>query len=464
MKSFDEFVSGQLQSDAQRLEAERDEAHRVISSLDLSCSESLLAEIEQAGGPLPADIQRALATANARSTAALAEWDEPPELPVAEGNDLPGQLTELATSLEETAGKLDATDGEVALAAASDRVAALEARERLVERRQEVLDALVWHKTHGELEAAKTGISSNAITRRSKKVTEEVVSQGLLDDFADKLRRLGAGSLRVRLHPQARAGQLLHKLELDEAASATPPGKVLSEGERSVVGLAAFFAEIDLAPLASPIVLDDPVTSLDHARREHVVHHIYEQAQQRQVIVFTHDQVFVSELLDSFKNNGQSQMVTHHVVNRAADAGLVSEGPPWPLQKVNDRIKLLNQRCTDGQALWQANDRTAYEDHAKRTLGLLRETWERAVEEVLLGGTVQRFSRQVRTLQLAGVARLTPHDVAAVAAGMAFTSTEAHDQAAAAARPVPAPQEIKEQVAALKSLCREYRNREADAH
>jgi energy-coupling factor transporter ATP-binding protein EcfA2 len=458
LAAFGDFVAGQLATEAERSEAAHDATVAGLESLDLSAAEALLLEIEEAGGPASDEVQTAFDSAKTRRQAALGEWDEASELPELRAGQLAEQLRALAQRLNEEAQDLEDADDDTALADAKQRVDRLEAREKLVARREEVLDAIRWHKENDALEDAKSRISSNAVTRRSRQVTEEVVSQGLLDDFAANLRHLGAGDLPVQLKPHGRSGQVLHQLEL-VGSSGFAPGDVLSEGECSVVALAAFFAEVDLAATPSPIVLDDPVTSLDHAYRERVVHHIFGEAQQRQVVVFTHDQVFVSELLDTFDNNNQRQLVSHYSVSRAAGAGLVTEGPPWELLKVNDRVKLLNARCAEGRALWKSNDVEAYQDHAKRTLGMLREAWERAVEEVVLNGTVQRFRRQVRTLKLPEVVKLTADDVAAVEAGMGLASTQAHDQAAAAAQPVPKPEEVEEQVSQLSSFCKEFRNR-----
>ena len=459
LQSFDKFVTGRLATEAEQIDADRNAAQEVIESLDLTASDPQLLEVEQAGGPTADEIRTALARADARARAVLGEWDNLDELPNLVGLDLAARLAELADGLDAEANDLDSADSDIALATARQAVDGLEAREKLAARHQDALNAIDWHKAHAALDAARASISTNAITQRSRQVTEQVVSQDLLDAFAARLTTLGGGSLPVRLKPQGRAGQVRHRLELEGSPVGAPPGKVLSEGERSVVALAAFFAEVDFAPTPSPIVLDDPVTSLDHGYRERVVHHIYEQAQLRQVIVFTHDQVFVSELLDTFKNNDQGQLVAHHVVGRTADTGLVSEGPPWQLAKVNARLGQLRDRCAEARRLWKDNDLAAYEGHAKHTLVLLREAWERAVEEVVLNGTVQRFSRQVRTLQLPKVAQLTGEDVAAVEAGMAFASAQVHDQANAAGQPIPNPDELEAQVATLAEFCKEYRNR-----
>src|SRR3546814_7865490 len=66
----------------------------------------------------------------------------------------------------------------------------------------------------------------------------------------------------------------------------------------SCVALAAFLTELATAQHKSALVFDDPVTSLDHRWREKVADRLVEESATRQIIVFTHDMVFVNDLHD----------------------------------------------------------------------------------------------------------------------------------------------------------------------
>ena len=71
--------------------------------------------------------------------------------------------------------------------------------------------------------------------------------------------------------------------------------KILSEGEQRTIALASFFAEISLSPKSvSSIVLDDPISSLDHERIDFFTDRLRKEAKNRQVIVFTHDLYFAN--------------------------------------------------------------------------------------------------------------------------------------------------------------------------
>ena len=61
-------------------------------------------------------------------------------------------------------------------------------------------------------------------------------------------------------------------------------------------------AEASLQSTSSPIIFDDPVTSLDYRRLEYVAQRCVELAQSRQVAVFTHNIWFATELLSRYED------------------------------------------------------------------------------------------------------------------------------------------------------------------
>jgi hypothetical protein len=106
-----------------------------------------------------------------------------------------------------------------------------------------------------------------------------------------------------------------------------------------------------------------------------------------------------------------------------------------------------------------------YEYKAKYLYGLLRETWERAVEEVLLNGLVERYRPSVQTQRLAKLPDITEADCQTVDIAMTKCSTwlPGHDQAAAARAPVPAATELKADIEALETWVKAVRKRREKA-
>lgn len=73
--------------------------------------------------------------------------------------------------------------------------------------------------------------------------------------------------------------------------------EILSEGERKCVSLALLFAEIKLRDDVNPIVLDDPVNSLDNEITQRFVNRLLELP--NQIIVFTHNYWFANMLMEA---------------------------------------------------------------------------------------------------------------------------------------------------------------------
>ena len=85
-----------------------------------------------------------------------------------------------------------------------------------------------------------------------------------------------------------------HKLVLDLPVT-KKLDEILSEGEQRAIALGSFLAEMHLANHLGGIVFDDPVSSLDHYRRKDVARRLVDEAKIRQVIILTHDTVFLGE-------------------------------------------------------------------------------------------------------------------------------------------------------------------------
>jgi len=150
-----------------------------------------------------------------------------------------------------------------------------------------------------------------------------------------KIRPSSSGrSLRLSTvtTPPGRPGVLYHKLVLSRAPGVELP-KVVSEGEQRCLSIAAFFAELSTTDDHSGIVFDDPVSSLDYKWREGVARRLVQEADGRQVIVFTHDVVFLL-LLKQFAEELKVGQVDQHVRQLSHGAGVCAEELPWVALKV----------------------------------------------------------------------------------------------------------------------------------
>ena len=176
-----------------------------------------------------------------------------------------------------------------------------------------------------------------------------------------------------------------------------------------------------------------------------------EEAKQRQVIVFTHDVVFLL-LLKQYARDAQIEPMDQHVRQLASGAGVTAEELPWVAMPVKKKIGYLKSQWQAADKLHRDGHQAHYEKDAQYLYGLLREAWERALEEVLLCKVVERYRPGVQTQQLLMIADITEEDCRKLEVAMTKCSKwlPGHDEAAAARAPVPCPDVLKADIELLE--------------
>lgn len=328
----------------------------------------------------------------------------------------------------------------------------LRARKLLAQHEPLVLNEIERKKKIAAYGLCINDTTTNAITQKSTAVTKTAVSQKLKQRFKDELTNLAFRHVEVELREAGGAdGVLYHKLILTRAPGVELP-KVVSEGEQRCLSIAAFFAELSTAHDPSGIVFDDPVSSLDYRWRDGVARRLVQEAKSRQVIVFTHDVVFLL-LLEQFADKQDIAKLDQHVRQLSKGAGVCAEELPWVAMPVRKKVGYLKNEWQAADKLFRDGHQVAYEKEGKYLYGLLREAWERALEEVLLGGIIERFRPGVQTQHIGTIADITAEDCRTVDTAMTKCSKwlPGHDQAAAARAPVPEPPELKADIEALEN-------------
>jgi len=235
----------------------------------------------------------------------------------------------------------------------------------------------------------------------------------------------------------------------------TRKSRVLSEGEQRALSLACFLAESHVAGRRSGIILDDPVTSLDHGRVRRVARRlVHEAAKGRQIIVFTHNLVFYHELTLACVDRANPVAVLPCIIEQGANGkfGLVTVGDaPWVARKVREREQALQALINDiPDDLALSSD--GYRLRCTSFYAALRETWERAVEEIVLNDVVRRFGSNVGTLRLGGV-NVSDDDFVLVHRAMSRASEHSgHDQAAGRQIDTPTKAQMRADLGELASF------------
>lgn len=291
-----------------------------------------------------------------------------------------------------------------------------------------------WIKNYKWALTAENSISAlrtNSLTSFQGSLFNQHITIKYKETFNSECRDLKAPPF-VEIEQQNNKLKTYRKLLIARKAA----NQILSEGEQHAISLADFLTEVQLNPNNRGVIFDDPVNSLDHQRRALIAERLVKLSKSKQVIIFTHDIAFFSKVTLFAKSVGDIP-VTLTTMRRIGDSvGIIRPDLPWVAQKVKDRVAYLRNSLVRLKTLEKNGEEEEYNIQIKGWYGLLREAWERCVEERLFKGAIERFSGEVHTKPLKSI-EITPELVAMIDDGMTQSSNWVHDQAMGLNPPIP---------------------------
>ena len=307
---------------------------------------------------------------------------------------------------------------------------------------------------------------SRRISIMAGHVAEKVITQAYVDRFNRELRLLGASRIKVELiKTQTKKGQALHGLRLKGVQPTTDnaPKTVLSEGERRVVSLAAFLADVAEKPHAAPFIFDDPISSLDQDFEAHVATRLAQLAQSRQVLVFTHRLSLYGAMEDAAKKVGEGWK-KEHLHQRCIESFSGAAGHPADETFWNANTKkgnnILLARLDVAKKAGATGGGNAYRIHAKGICTDFRILLERTVEDDLLNEIVRRHRRSVTTdNRLNRLANINPEDCEFIDNLMTKYSSYEHSQSVEVPVSLPEEPELRADLESLKAWREEFSKR-----
>lgn len=309
---------------------------------------------------------------------------------------------------------------------------------RLIPKIKKYVAWLRWHKATSSINLPSV---RGVITGKKREIMEEIVISQYVDIFNDETKQLDCNfGLKVESH--GRHGDTIKELKLNFARGYNP-SEILSEGEQTVSALADFLTEAKLDKNNSGIIFDDPVTSLDHDRRSTIAQRLVKEAKDRQVVVLTHDIIFLLDL-QHYAEAGGVDAISVSIRKSGGSVGLVKPELPWIALDVKKKVAYLRNKLVAVKKV-ETGDPDEYRDQVKLWYMLLRESWERAIEERLFKGVIQRFNKGVQTKRLAKVA-VTDALIKEVTDGMTESSNWLHDMAAGVNPAVPTTAKLEEEL------------------
>jgi ABC-type transport system involved in cytochrome c biogenesis ATPase subunit len=337
----------------------------------------------------------------------------------------------------------------------TQRIAELSDRKKLSQEVEVILDRRIKLEKRLRLDACRDLCRSGPITRQITARRRTLLTPTLKDALKNELGALRLTHIPLDLNDRGDLANSIVEVALSAQQRIANNSEVLSEGEQRGLALACFLAELEEIGRDHGIIVDDPVSSLDHSRMQSVARRLAEEAAKgRQVIVFTHNILF------------------HHMLSSAARRLQVACHEEW-MSSLGDtrfgiiddtqkprQMKKVSQRLTEIDSAFKALIDSGYdhsdENFREAVVGLytqMRDTWERVVEEILLNKAVQRFRPEIMTQRLEEACIDPTNDYPLIFEGMKRCSHySGHDPAEGVPDELPESDNIAKDIEALKEF------------
>ncbi len=457
MERFARYVIEDASKNAEDAAAFMDRTMEAVGRANLSpVDPQTLEELRTVDAALHALIQQATEAWGARRAwaqrcVAANDWSE--ERPaLSDGKGLDVLLREQAEALRKRAQDLRAALDPQAKRTLEEELAALRAREQLGQQLAALEQFVEDSKTHAYLTECHKALNPQMVSRQMTKLAGIYVTGALAAAMNEELEKLGR---RRRVAPElvgrTDVGNTLMALKMvgcDEQAS-----HVLSEGEQRAMSLALFLAEIQLQDHRSTVVFDDPSTSFDHHHRRHMAWRLAELAQERPVVVFTHDAVFLAEIAAAAFKAGQPRVFQSVSWLGNTGPGYVTEGLTWETMDTDARAREVRDLVAQIKDVGDYLDEPTKEN-IKVAYTKLRGTIERSVREIFLNNTIHPYSDVVSVESFGVVVGLPPEEWESLMEiyDQCCEVTDAHDTNAAHQLPIPTPEELRARLDTFDTL------------
>ncbi len=478
LRDFEGFVQGKLETEAKAAEKAYREA---LDELPVALSEDAIATRVQAAG-LTED----------RWANRLADYFE--KVGKARDTLLNGETTELATAvsqpisiLDELTTRSDTLEREAEQhdrdATIFDRAQAgrekldLEAHRWTAQQSEAIRAEVARLRKMADYETWKRAVNPRGISNKADLISEKVITEAFVKRFNRELEALGASRIRVELtKTRMERGKALHGLRLRGVQPGLDlPDSILSDGERRIVALAAFLADVvadDVVERShvAPLVFDDPISSLDQEFEWRVALRLSQLAKNRQVLVFTHRLSLYGAMEDAAKKMGEdwkNQHLHQHCIEMFAGiAGHPMDQAAWS-SSTKQANNILLARLAEAKKAGEATGAEAYRNHAQGVCSDFRKLLERTVEDDLLNQVVKRHRRSVTTEnRLTSLSHITREDCRFIDDLMTKYSCYEHSQSLETPIFIPEEPELRADLESLKAWREEFKKRgkEGNAH
>jgi energy-coupling factor transporter ATP-binding protein EcfA2 len=466
MQRFDEFLKQQTTKVAAKKRQQRTILDDTLTKATLSFAldPAIIEELRLLDPIILVSINEFEKNIDARRASLLAclrvhAWDSVPPLdadPRPDLRKLSARLIEQATALE------NAGEENTRKSLEAER-AELRARHSLSPRSKAVQGLVHRTQVKAALMKCKDDLKTKSISDKAKEFASQAVTTALKKALDKEFEALGVGHIKTKLIERVEKGKMKHKLVLALPVS-TKIEEILSEGEQRAIAIASFLAELSLVGHGGGIVFDDPVSSLDHYRRRQVARRLVEEAKNRQVIILTHETVFLCELLDAIEQ-AQINYLMHHLEWSNNHPGHVIEGLPWEHMDYKDRLTKLEEQQKHLETVWPAYPNEEERSIMRRQYSLLRATIERIIQDVVFNGVLHRYRDRISMDRLNKVVGFTEGEFKEVERlyKACCELIDSHDPSSEKNEPVPSAKQLGVDIGSVRTLVKTVKDRRKKA-
>lgn len=360
--------------------AEESAARRSLQELDTALEADIAAHIE--GYRLVVE---------ALTHAVANEFD--PGLSLLEDDSITERVSALIERLQQDNEKLLLDDPDALIQALLLEQQLLNDRKRLVDQYEDVASAVEDLKWVAKANQCIRGFPTTQrdVTSKQKALATELVAQGFIARFMENCTALKL-MLPVQFRFAGDAGTTDRKIEIANAGvTGIDPSLVLSEGEQTAAALADFLTEIELNGACAGVVFDDPVTSMDHVRKESIAQRLVDEASRRQVIVFTHDILFTNYLATAAVEKGVA-FTGRTIWRDNANAPGAIDRLAFPHEHYEGATR---DRATRHYDLARTLAGEPQRDALEKACGSLRTAYEDFIQKKLFNNVVRRWRENI---------------------------------------------------------------------
>jgi len=233
--------------------------------------------------------------------------------------------------------------------------------------------------------ANKISIPKKKLTETEKLLSSRYFNARYVELFNNECNMLN-GQFGVSIDHTGSSGKSYKQLKL----KGRNPNTVLSEGEQKVLALSDFLAEIQMSEINRGAIFDDPVNSLDESRKKIIAERLVKESKERQIIIFTHDLVFVSAL-DSYRLDYNVKADCHWIERAGNKPGVVWLNNTPSYEKKYKTSSIAQEYYKKAKSA----DPEQRDFYIKNGFAALRTSYESLVVFELFNGVVQRFTERI---------------------------------------------------------------------